>query len=197
MTPRREQILDAARDVIVRDGYASASMHGIARAAGVTRPALYAEFADRDALFTELLDREESRVMELAAASMPEMPPGADPIEFGVQLVDVFLDLVLSAPQSWRFVLMPAEGAPPGASERVERGKAALRERSRLLLTMLAATQEREVDGELLSHAAVSISETAARLILDPAQGSDREAVSRTLRWLAHRAAGTMTGTQG
>ncbi|GAB0105172.1 TetR/AcrR family transcriptional regulator [Nocardia sp. JMUB6875] len=190
VSARREQILDAARDLIVRDGFAAASMHAIARAAGVTRPALYGEFGDRDQLFAALLDREEEKVMELVEASMPEFPPGADPLEFAGRLADVYLELVLSAPQSFRFVLMPPEGAPPGTSERVEQGKAAIRDRSRMLITMAAAVQDREVDAELLSHAALAVSETAARLVLDPGQAGDRDEVSRTLRWLARRVVG-------
>ncbi len=187
MSARREQILDAARDLIVRDGFAGASMHAIARAAGLTRPALYAEFGDRDELFAALVDREERRVLDMAMASMPELPPDADPAEFAVRLADAYLDLVLSMPQSVRFVLMPAEGAPSGTSERVERGKAEVRARSKALITMAAALQEREVDAELLSHAAFSVSETAARLVLEPDRDDSREAVSKTLRWLARR----------
>lgn len=194
MTARHEQILDAARDLIVRDGYAGASMHAIARAAGITRPALYAEFGDRDELLTALLDREEKLVLELAQAAMPELPPGTDPAEFGVQLVDVFLDLVLSAPRSWQFVLMPAEGAPPGAYERVERGKAELRERARLLITVAAAAQGREVDAEVLSHGALAVCETAARLVLAGDRALPREEVAKTLRWLSRRLTGSAAG---
>ncbi|MEC3919378.1 TetR/AcrR family transcriptional regulator [Nocardia sp. CDC160] len=197
MSARREQILDAARDLIVRDGFAAASMHAIARAAGLTRPALYAEFGDRDELFAALIDREERLVMDMAMASMPELPPDADPAEFAVELADAYLDMVLAMPQSCRFVLMPAEGAPPGTSERVERGKAEVRERSKALITMAAALQEREVDAELLSHAAFSVSETAAMLVLEPDREDSREAVSATLRWLARRAVAPIAGKQG
>ncbi|MEC3953738.1 helix-turn-helix domain-containing protein [Nocardia sp. CDC153] len=197
MSAHREQILDAARDLIVRDGFAAASMHAIARIAGLTRPALYAEFGDRDTLFAALIDREERRVLDMAMASMPELPLDADPAEFAVELADAYLDMVLAIPQSCRFVLMPAEGAPPGTSERVERGKAEVRARGRALITMIAAAREREVDVELLSHAAFSVSETAALLVLEPDHENSREAVSTTLRWLARRAAAPVAGKQG
>lgn len=198
VSARREQILDAARDLIVRDGFATASMHAIARAAGVTRPALYGEFGDRDQLFAALLDREENKVMELVEESMPEFPRDADPLEYASALADFYLDLVQSAPQSFQFVLMPPEGAPPGTSERVERGKAAIRDRGRMLIAMVAAAQDREVDAELLSHAALAVSETAARLVLDPGQAGDRDEVARTLRWMARRVVGgPTTGTFG
>lgn len=191
MSARREQILDAARDLIVREGYASASMHAIARASGVTRPALYAEFGDREALLAALMDREEERVLDMAAASMPEVALGADLTDIAEQSVDVYLDLVESAPQSWQFVLMPVEGFPVDTQERVERGRAAIRERSEFMFRALGAVAERDIDAELLSHAAIAISETAGRLVLDPSYGDQREAVSKTLRWLARRAVST------
>lgn len=196
VSARREQILDAARDLIVRDGFASASMHAIARWAGMTRPALYAEFGGRDELLAALLDREEARVMAMAVAAVPEAAAGTDPAEFAEKAVGTYLDLVRSAPQSWRFVLMPAEGVPGAARERIERGRMAIRERSEFLIRTVAALNDREVDAELLSHAVIAISETAARLVLDP-EGDRREAVSTTLRWLTRRAVGVVqTGKQ-
>ncbi|MFC9995167.1 TetR/AcrR family transcriptional regulator [Nocardia sp. NPDC127526] len=186
MSERRERILDAARGLIVRDGYTSVSMHAIARAAGVTRPALYAEFSDRDELFADLLDREERAVLEMAADSTPELPPGADPVAVADQAVGIFLDLVLSAPETWRLVLMPGDGMPPEAHERIEKARGAIRERTRVLLTVAAALGEREIDTELVSHGAISVSETAARLLVQ--DGADREAVAKTLRWLTRRA---------
>ncbi|WP_067537730.1 TetR/AcrR family transcriptional regulator [Nocardia crassostreae] len=196
MTARREQILDAARDLIVRDGFSAVSMHAIARATGLTRPAVYAEFGDREELFAALIDREERVVMDMAMASMPELPVDADPVRFAAEMADAYLDMVLDIPQSCRFVLMPAEGAPPGTSERVERGKAEVRERSRALISMAAALGDRAVDTELLSHAAFSVSETAALLVLDSDRADSRAAVSNTLRWLAERAVTSVSGRQ-
>ncbi|GAB4586985.1 TetR/AcrR family transcriptional regulator [Nocardia sp. IFM 10818] len=186
MTERRERILDAARGLIVRDGYASVSMHAIARAAGVTRPALYSEFSDRDELFAELLDREERAVVAMAADATPELPPGADPVAVADRAVDIFLDLVRSAPETWRLVLMPGDGMPKAAHERIVKARNEIRERTRALLTVAAALGEREIDTELVSHGAISVSETAARLLVH--DGADRDAVGKTLRWLTRRA---------
>lgn len=192
MSTRRDDILDAARDLIVREGYAGASMHAIARAGGVTRPALYAEFGDRDELFGALLDREEERVLAMAAEATPVFQEGADPAAIAADVsadaVDIFLDLVTAAPQSWRFVLMRGDGLPETAHERVDRGREALRERSRAVLTLIAALTERDMDEELLSHAVISASETGARLVLAENGAHRREAVSKTLRWVARRA---------
>ncbi|MFD0364238.1 TetR/AcrR family transcriptional regulator [Nocardia sp. GCM10030253] len=192
MTTRREGILDAARGLIVRDGYASISMHAIARAAGVTRPAVYAEFGDRDALFAALLAREEERVLAMAAASTPELAEGTDlstidVAALGAGAVETFLDQVLSAPETWQFVLMPGDGLPPAMHERVEQGRNAIRERNALLFAVIAALVDRELDTEMMSHASISVSETAARIIVREGGRDQREALSKTMRWMTRR----------
>jgi AcrR family transcriptional regulator len=50
----REAVLDAARSIISRDGTTALTMRELARATGVTHGALYAHFADRNALLVEL-----------------------------------------------------------------------------------------------------------------------------------------------
>ncbi|MEU8899272.1 helix-turn-helix domain-containing protein [Nocardia sp. NPDC048505] len=185
---RREHILDATRELIVRDGYASVSMHAIARAAGLTRPAVYAEFGDRDSLFDALLDREEQRALLMAAAALPEIEPGTDPTGVALRAADMFLDVVLAAPETWRFVLMPGEGMPHAAHERVAGGRDALRVRVRAVLELVAALGEREIDAEVFSYAVISASETAARLVLAEGGSARRDAVATTLHWLTRRA---------
>ncbi|MEV0297380.1 helix-turn-helix domain-containing protein [Nocardia sp. NPDC050710] len=198
MSDRRERILDAARGVILREGYASASMHAIARAAGLTRPALYAEFGDRDELFEELIDREEVRVLDMAATATMEIRPGTDLLATALDQVDVYLDLVLSAPETWRFALMPADGVPASVHERVDRGRNIIRERAEFVLTALAAMNDREIDAELWSHAAISASETAARLVVADGGSERRTAIGDTLRWLVRRVAAAIgIGGQG
>ncbi|MCP2294353.1 transcriptional regulator, TetR family [Nocardia amikacinitolerans] len=193
MSARRDQILDAARDLVLREGYAQASMHAIARAAGLTRPALYAEFGDREGLFTALLDREEERVLTMAATALPEIQPGADPAEIAAKAADLFLDMVLAAPGTWRFVLMRDEALPPSAHERVARGRIALRERSEAMIRIIAAMADRDLDAELVSYTTISTSETAARLLLAEGGTQRRDAIASTLRWVARRAV-AMTG---
>ena len=51
----RDRILRLADGLFARRGYAAVSMRDVALAAGVTKPALYYHFRDKDALFTECL----------------------------------------------------------------------------------------------------------------------------------------------
>jgi TetR/AcrR family transcriptional regulator, cholesterol catabolism regulator len=51
--PTRERILRLADHLFARHGYAGVSMREVAGAAGVTKPALYYHFRDKEALFEE------------------------------------------------------------------------------------------------------------------------------------------------
>lgn len=56
VTERRRRILDAARRLMLRDGLRGTTMEAIAREAGMAKPTLYAQFADKEAVFTGILD---------------------------------------------------------------------------------------------------------------------------------------------
>ncbi len=53
---KRRRMLEAARVVMLRDGLRGATMEGIAKAAGIAKPTLYAQFADKEAVFVGLLE---------------------------------------------------------------------------------------------------------------------------------------------
>ena len=53
---KRRRILDAARLLLLRDGLRGTTMEAIAREARIAKPTLYAQFADKDAVFTGILD---------------------------------------------------------------------------------------------------------------------------------------------
>ncbi len=68
---RREQVLDAALEIIVEDGYAAASMEAIARRVDIAKPVVYNAFGDRQKLLMALLERQEERAFAALAAAMP------------------------------------------------------------------------------------------------------------------------------
>lgn len=53
----RERLLDAAEHVFARQGFHAATVDDVADAAGHTKGAVYANFANKDSLFLALLDR--------------------------------------------------------------------------------------------------------------------------------------------
>ncbi len=57
---KRRQILDGARTIFLDQGFDSASMNGIAEAAGVSKGTLYVYFDSKEALFRELVREEKA-----------------------------------------------------------------------------------------------------------------------------------------
>ncbi|MEU6710217.1 helix-turn-helix domain-containing protein [Nonomuraea sp. NPDC046802] len=65
---KKEQILDAALQVFGRYGYRRTSMELIAQAAGVTRPALYQHYANKQDIFHAMAGRAIDQVIDRAEA---------------------------------------------------------------------------------------------------------------------------------
>jgi AcrR family transcriptional regulator len=53
---KRGRVVEAARRLVLRDGLRNTTMESIAREAGMAKPTLYAQFADKNAVFAALLD---------------------------------------------------------------------------------------------------------------------------------------------
>src|SRR4051812_6050288 len=79
----REALLDAAGRVFVERGFGGASVEAIAAEAGYTRGAFYSNFAGKEELFTELLQRRAfDRYRDIVRESA-ERPGGMPPREVG------------------------------------------------------------------------------------------------------------------
>ncbi|MGO9198435.1 MAG: TetR/AcrR family transcriptional regulator [Acidimicrobiales bacterium] len=75
---RREQLLDAAEEIVVRTRSAAVTMEAVAAQAGVSKALPYAHFANADVLLLSLYRREVTR---LALRLEREMEEGAQPGE--------------------------------------------------------------------------------------------------------------------
>lgn len=103
---RRPQILDAARGIAVREGLAAVNVRSVALALGVTRPVVYACFADRVDMVEALLDRE-TEEMSAAVLGALHSSGGFDDAEQA--FVAGFQALLRSAaanPDPWRLLLL-------------------------------------------------------------------------------------------
>ena len=105
----RAVLVDAARRLFAEQGFANVSTQAIATAAGVTRGALYHQFADKTALFAAVYeDVERTVVAEVAQRIADAGPPDAlAAMRLGARL---FLQ-VCSAPDVQQIVLVDAPSA--------------------------------------------------------------------------------------
>jgi AcrR family transcriptional regulator len=99
-------LVDAARRLWGERGYAAVSTPEIAKAAGVTRGAMYHQYGDKSELFLAVLEAVESDVIErlgeAVAAARPKTPAGALRIS-----ADAWLD-VASEPEVRQLILLDA-----------------------------------------------------------------------------------------
>jgi AcrR family transcriptional regulator len=107
---RREGLLDAAMDVIRREGPA-VSMEAIAAAAGVTKPIVYRHFGDRSGLVAALATRFSDDLLGELRSSLAR---DAEPRELLVGTIDAYLAFVEREPNLYRFVV---EHGDKGADE--------------------------------------------------------------------------------
>lgn len=84
----REAILTAAKELFAQRGYRGASLEEIAETAGFSKGAVYSNWANKEALFLELLDAERS---QRPADGLPTQATG-----WALATLDFFLDAIHS-----------------------------------------------------------------------------------------------------
>lgn len=88
---RREDILAAARDEFIARGFAAARMDDIAARVGISKAAVYLQFASKEAVFRAL-------VSEVVATSLPRITPpdvaGRNAAELLRQFIEAAFELV-------------------------------------------------------------------------------------------------------
>ncbi len=75
---REQEVLEVAMQVIVRDGYAAATMQAIADEAHASKETLYSWFGDREALVGRLIRANADASAEAVTAALARTPTDAD-----------------------------------------------------------------------------------------------------------------------
>ncbi|MFF0543680.1 TetR/AcrR family transcriptional regulator [Nocardia thailandica] len=75
---RRAQLLDAAFELIARDGFAGTSIEQIAQTAYVGNKAFYEQFASKEDCYLALLQLISERIQDHVAGALAEVGPGDD-----------------------------------------------------------------------------------------------------------------------
>ena len=108
---KREQILDGAHRVFMRMGFDAASMNDITREAGVSKGTLYVYFADKEALFTAIVQRQKLRVHSfLTRIAAKDAPIEEVMLELGIAFTTHLL--AEDAVRAMRIIIGVAERMP-------------------------------------------------------------------------------------
>ncbi len=183
---RRPMILDAAFSVFLERGYEGASMEEIARRAGVSKPVVYSSFPGKEALFGELLRREEQRILDAIATAVPAELETDDLEGLIADTMTAFLQAVIEAPESFQVVFLGAGGADAAVTRRIQRGREAQIDTIAGLAENWLKAQgvpDPEKNGRLQGYLFVGLAENAARaLVAEPERWTPREMAEQIAR---------------
>lgn len=173
---RREHLLDAALDVLDREGYAALTIEAVVAEADVTRPVFYAAYDNLDDFLHALLDRTRDRALDQA---MHLLATSGDPRDVDAWLINAvsgLIDLVQQEPQVWRPVLDVTGEAPRIVRERIRMTRELIHG---YLTTGLAAGLELRggpmVDPDVLARLALATAEEFGRLVLESPERYSKE----------------------
>lgn len=114
---RRPHVLDAALRIAADEGIAAVTVAAVAEKLGVTRPVIYACFADRVELLNALLQREESMLRAGILDALPPRQVEADEEVF-VEGFRALLETVAKRPDTWKLLYGNPDPAVAGSFDR-------------------------------------------------------------------------------
>ena len=161
---RRKQLLGAAQEVFVAQGYHAAAMDDIAERAGVSKPVLYQHFPSKLELYLALL---EEHAADLVAQVRSALASTTDNRQRVAASVAAYFDFVDGDGQGFRLVFESDLRNDPAVRERVERMTAQCVEA--ITETIAQDTGYRADEAYLMSVGLTGMAEIGARWWLSSA----------------------------
>ena len=181
-TARRAQLLRAAQEVFVAQGYHAAAMDDIADRAGVSKPVLYQHFPGKLDLYLALLDQ---ATAQLVAGVQAALASTTDNRRRAAATMDAYFRYVDDEDGAFRLVFESDLVNEPAVRERVERA------------THLCATAVSELiatdaglstdESMLLAVGLVGMAQTTARYWLASGGSVPRDEAARLIGTLSYR----------
>ena len=178
---RRAQLLAAAQDVFVTNGYHAAAMDEIAERAGVSKPVLYQHFPGKLELYLALL---ESHVDALVTSVRDAMQSTTDNKQRVAAAVGAFYDFVDNEGQAYRMVFESDLRGEPAVQQAIERATSASVDA--ITETIMADAALDRDRARLLAVGLTGLSQVTARFWLDTERRVSKEdavALISTLAW--------------
>jgi AcrR family transcriptional regulator len=158
---RRRQLLAAAQDVFVAQGYHAAAMDDIAERAGVSKPVLYQHFPGKLELYLALLDTHGDAIVDKVRDAMAATIDNKERVRGAVR---AYFDFVDHESEAFRLVFESDLRNEPAVRERMARVSRLCIEA--LTETIMADTGVSRARAELLAAGLTGAAETAAQFWL-------------------------------
>jgi AcrR family transcriptional regulator len=169
---RRPEVLNAALELFLENGYQGTSMDAIARSAGVTKPVVYACFPGKDELLRALLAREEERILNDIQAAFADTDL-SDPESTLVEGFTSFLRAVAASPDVYRLIFLGQGGGNMAVAKRIQAGRdAQVDALAQLARPWIAAAPDagspKQIDdtARIAGSSIAGLAESSARLML-------------------------------
>jgi AcrR family transcriptional regulator len=189
---RREQLLSAAQEVFVAQGYHAAAMDDIAIAAGVSKPVLYQHFPGKLDLYLALLDQHAEAMVDAVRSALASTTDNKLRVAATIEAYFRFVDEDGGA---FRLVFESDLVNQPEVRERVEGVTLACAEAISEVIRDDAGLPRDEA--RLLAVGLVGMAQVAARYWLAEDGAIPREAAARLLASLSWRGIGGFPLTEG
>jgi AcrR family transcriptional regulator len=181
---RREQLLDVTAAIVAEQGFPAVSIQAVARRAEVSRPIVYEHFGDLSGLLESLIKREtDAALVQVAETQLRDLTEG-NPTELMLESLSSYLSAVEQHPDTWRLVLMPAEGAPESLRKSISRGRAAVLGKLTYSVRQGLRPGEKPPDSDLTARMLSALADEYARLVLVDSTRFSPERLLSHARWL-------------
>ena len=179
---RRRQLLGAAREVFVAQGYHAAAMDEIAERAGVSKPVLYQHFPGKLELYLALLDESVADLVGAVSAALASTTDNRDRVPATFR---AFFDYVSGADETFRLVFESDLSNEPAVRDRLDRAVYECAEMVSEFIREDAGVSNAEAD--LLGMALVGMAQVGSRYWLSTERAVDQNLAEDLLARLAWR----------
>ncbi|HXW47736.1 MAG TPA: TetR/AcrR family transcriptional regulator [Streptosporangiaceae bacterium] len=179
---RRLQLLGAARDVFVAQGYHAAAMDEIAERAGVSKPVLYQHFPGKLELYLALLDESAEELVKVVSGALSSTSDNRQRVPATFK---AFYDYVAGAGEEFRLVFESDLSNEPAVRARLDRTMYECADMVAQFIREDAGVSNEEA--HLLGMALVGMAQVTARYWLRTDQAIPKDAAEQLIARLAWR----------
>lgn len=179
---RRRQLLDAALEVFVSQGYHSAAMDEIADRAGVSKPVLYQHFPGKLDLYLALLDESVDALVDAVRGALRSTTDNKQRV---AATFSAYFQYVAGEGQAYRLVFESDLSNESAVRARLERGQHECAEMISQVVRQDAGLEEDEA--YLVSVGMVGLAQVTARYWLSRLDHIPRETAEQLVARLAWR----------